>query len=109
MLDLEDSIVGVTNFCTAPAKAIRQKARIGGTKNPDVRRIVALRPDLVIVNTDENRLTTAQELETLGLRILVTRTDSLDEVEATWTAWRSDWKTSVSSHRAGAHQSGAGT
>jgi ABC-type Fe3+-hydroxamate transport system substrate-binding protein len=44
-----------------------------------------LRPDLVIVNTDENRLTTAQELEALGLKILVTQTDSLDQVEITWT------------------------
>ncbi len=44
-----------------------------------------MRPDLVIVNTDENRLTTAQELEALGLRILVTQTDSLDQVEAAWT------------------------
>jgi iron complex transport system substrate-binding protein len=85
MLGLQDSIVGVTDFCIAPAQVVRQKTRIGGTKNPDLRRIAELRPDLVIVNTDENRLTTAQELEALGLKILVTQTDSLDQVEATWT------------------------
>ena len=62
-----------------------QKARVGGTKNPDLGRVTELRPDLVIVNTDENRLATAQELEALGLKILVTQTDSLDQVEATWT------------------------
>jgi ABC-type Fe3+-citrate transport system substrate-binding protein len=85
MLGLQDSIVGVTDFCTAPAEELRQKARLGGTKNPDLRRVSDLRPDLVIVNTDENRLTTAQELEALGLKILVTQTDSLDQVEAAWT------------------------
>ncbi len=85
MLGLQDSLVGVTDYCLAPAQVVQQKARVGGTKNPDPRRIAELRPDLVIVNTDENRVTTAQELEALGLKILVTQTDSLDEVEATWT------------------------
>src|SRR5260370_13698550 len=85
MVGLRDSIVGVTDFCTAPAEMLRQKVRVGGTKNPDLRRVAELRPDLVIVNTDENRLTTAQELEALGLKILVTQTDSLDQVEAAWT------------------------
>ena len=85
LLGLHDSIVGVTDFCKAPPAVVREKTRIGGTKNPRLRRIAELRPDLVIVNTDENRLETAQNLEALGLRILVTQTDSLDEVEATWT------------------------
>jgi hypothetical protein len=85
MLGLQGSIVGVTDYCTAPAEAVRGKERMGGTKNPRVERVVELRPDLVIVNTDENRKATAQELEARGLKILVTQTDSLDEVEATWT------------------------
>jgi hypothetical protein len=84
MLGLRDQVVGVTDYCTAPA-ADRGKERVGGTKNPRVARIAELRPDLVIVNTDENRLATVQELQELGLKILVTQTDSLDEVEATWT------------------------
>jgi iron complex transport system substrate-binding protein len=85
MLGLQDSIVGVTDYCTAPAEAVRGKERVGGTKNPRVTRVLELRPDLVIVNTDENRKATAQELEERGLKILVTQTDCLDEVEATWT------------------------
>jgi iron complex transport system substrate-binding protein len=85
MLGLQDSIVGVTDYCTAPAEAIVGKERVGGTKNPRVARILELRPDLVIVNTDENRKATVQELEARGMKILVTQTDSLDEVEATWT------------------------
>jgi len=60
MLGLEDSIVGVTDFCTAPAQVVHKQSRIGGTQNPDLRRVTELRPELVIVNTDENRLTTAR-------------------------------------------------
>src|ERR1700737_4035034 len=55
MLGLQDSIVGVADYCTAPAEAVRGKERVGGTKNPRVARVLELRPDLVIVNTDENR------------------------------------------------------
>ena len=41
--------------------------------------------DLVIVNTDENRLQTHDALIAAGLNVLVTQTDSLDEVEEAWT------------------------
>jgi iron complex transport system substrate-binding protein len=84
-LGLENSLVGITDFCTAPAHVVSQKVRVGGTKNPHLQRIAELRPDLVIVNTDENRLETARELQGMGLKILVTETDSLDQVETTWT------------------------
>jgi ABC-type Fe3+-hydroxamate transport system substrate-binding protein len=43
-----------------------------------------LAPDLVIVNTDENRIQTFEQLQSLGLNLLVTSTDSLDQVEAAW-------------------------
>jgi hypothetical protein len=90
LLGLAESLVGITDFCTAPASVVSQKVRVGGTKNPHLQRVAELRPDLVIVNTDENRLETARELEamrspTLDFKILVTETDSLDQVEAAWT------------------------
>jgi ABC-type hemin transport system substrate-binding protein len=46
-------LVGVTQYCTvgAPSGA----ARVGGTKNPSVAKVVALRPDVVFTNTEENR------------------------------------------------------
>ncbi|MGW0900457.1 helical backbone metal receptor, partial [Streptomyces goshikiensis] len=40
-------LVGVTDWCTHPATGLAGVSRIGGTKNPDVRAIAALRPDLV--------------------------------------------------------------
>ena len=84
MLGLEDAICGITDYCLHPAAVVSSKRRIGGTKNPRLREIVDLRPDLVIVNTDENRLQTHEALIAAGLKVLVTQTDSLDEVEEAW-------------------------
>lgn len=41
-------LVGATDWCTHPAGLAA--TRIGGTKNPDVPAILALRPDLVVAN-----------------------------------------------------------
>lgn len=84
MLGLEDSLVGITDYCHHPAEIVASKLRVGGTKNPRIRDIQALSPDLVIVNTDENRIQTFEQLESLGLHVLVITTDSLDQVEAAW-------------------------
>ena len=40
-------VVGITDYCTEPAIAVATKTKIGGTKNPDIPTILALRPDLV--------------------------------------------------------------
>jgi ABC-type Fe3+-hydroxamate transport system substrate-binding protein len=69
---LADSIVGRTRWCTEPAGVVERIEAVGGTKNPDVARIVALRPDLVIVNKEENRLEDCREMEAAGLALHVT-------------------------------------
>lgn len=50
---------------------------VGGTKNPDVTRIVALRPDLVVVDRQENRREDAEALRAAGLHVLVLDVTSL--------------------------------
>jgi ABC-type Fe3+-hydroxamate transport system substrate-binding protein len=69
---LTDRIVGRTRWCTEPADAVANIEAVGGTKNPDVARIIALRPDVVVVNKEENRLEDCRELENAGLRLHVT-------------------------------------
>lgn len=54
-LDAAELLVGVTRYCVEPAEPLRHVERVGGTKNPDLERIAALRPDLVLVNGEENR------------------------------------------------------
>ncbi|WP_370328110.1 helical backbone metal receptor [Euzebya sp.] len=62
-----EDLVAVTDWCTdgAPATA----ARIRGTKNPDVQRIVALRPDVVLANTEENTAESLDRLREAGLAV----------------------------------------
>ncbi|MFI1033222.1 helical backbone metal receptor [Streptomyces sp. NPDC020951] len=64
------ALVGATDWCTHPSDL--DVPRIGGTKNPDVDRIVSLAPDLVIANEEENREPDLAALRTAGLDVLVT-------------------------------------
>ena len=54
-LGLGDQVVGITRYCEEPADKVCDLAQVGGTKNPKLDRIVELRPDLVLVNSEENR------------------------------------------------------
>lgn len=73
-------LVGVTDWCTHPAGL--RAARVGGTKNPDVPGILALRPDLVVANEEENREPDLAALREAGAEVLVTTVRTLDEAFA---------------------------
>ncbi|GAA1401879.1 helical backbone metal receptor [Kitasatospora putterlickiae] len=70
-------LVGATDWCDHPAGLA--VTRIGGTKNPDVARIVALAPDLVIANAEENRRPDLDALRAAGLPVWVTDIRTLDQ------------------------------
>jgi ABC-type Fe3+-hydroxamate transport system substrate-binding protein len=53
-LGLENEVVGITKFCIHPKAWFQSKTRIGGTKDVNLERVRALRPDLVIANKEEN-------------------------------------------------------
>ncbi|MFD9128831.1 helical backbone metal receptor [Kitasatospora sp. NPDC059571] len=73
-------LVGATDWCTHPADL--PVARIGGTKNPDVARITALRPDLVVANEEENRAVDLAALRAAGTAVWVTEVRTLDQALA---------------------------
>ena len=56
--------IACTRFCEQP-----DLPTVGGTKDPDVAQISLLKPDLVVVNDEENRLEDVDRLRTLGLPI----------------------------------------
>ncbi|WP_128427924.1 helical backbone metal receptor [Streptomyces cyaneus] len=64
------ALVGATDWCSHPADL--DVTRVGGTKNPKVDRIVALAPDLVIANEEENREPDLAALRAAGVEVLVT-------------------------------------
>ena len=67
-----DELVGRTRFCVKPRGLVDAVERVGGTKNPRIDRIVALRPDVVLMNEEENRREDAEALERAGVRVLST-------------------------------------
>jgi ABC-type Fe3+-hydroxamate transport system substrate-binding protein len=64
-------LAGATSWCSHPADLA--VSRIGGTKNPDVDDIIALRPDVVLANEEENREPDLSALRAAGLAVWVTR------------------------------------
>lgn len=74
-------LVGATDWCSHPADL--DVVRVRGTKNPDLDRIVALRPDVVLANAEENREPDLQALREAGVAVWVTR---IETVEAAFTS-----------------------
>jgi ABC-type Fe3+-hydroxamate transport system substrate-binding protein len=85
-LNLGNRLIGVTDYCTRPADGVANLPRIGGTKNPDIQRIVNLSPDLVIANQEENRREDVETLEAAGIPVWVTFPRTLRE--ATNLLWQ---------------------
>ena len=65
-------LVGVTEYCVHPELARSAACVVGGTKTPDLERIRALAPEIVIANREENRRLDIERLEAAGLRAFVT-------------------------------------
>ncbi len=101
------ALVGATDWCTHPADL--DVVRVGGTKNPKTDRVLALAPDLVVANEEENRAPDLDALRAAGVEVLVTEVRTvaqafteldrvltacgaparprwLDEAEAAWSA-----------------------
>jgi ABC-type Fe3+-hydroxamate transport system substrate-binding protein len=69
------TLVGATDWCTHPADL--DVTRVRGTKNPDVAKIVALQPDLVLANKEENRRKDVDRLRAAGIPVWVTVIESV--------------------------------
>jgi ABC-type Fe3+-hydroxamate transport system substrate-binding protein len=64
-------VVGVTIYCTEPAAAVAEKPKIGGTKNPDIPKILDLHPQLVLAVAEENRRHDVEQLQAAGIPVYV--------------------------------------
>jgi len=73
-------LVGATDRCThPPGLAV---TRVRGTKNPERAAIIALAPDLVVANQEENRKLDVTRLREAGLAVWVTVIESVPEALA---------------------------
>ncbi|MFN8529438.1 MAG: helical backbone metal receptor [Anaerolineae bacterium] len=71
-LNVGDRLIAVTDYCIYPADQVARLPRIGGTKNPDVQRIIEMHPDLVLANHEENRKEDIEALQAAGIPVWVT-------------------------------------
>ena len=83
---LASRLVARTTFCVEPAWIRASVPAVGGTKTPDIPRIIELRPDLVILERDENTREAAEALAAAGLRLLVLEVSSLQACLTAFTA-----------------------
>jgi iron complex transport system substrate-binding protein len=68
-LGLGEKVVGVTRYCDFPKEAMK-KEKIGGMVDPNLEKIIALKPDLII-GFRGNPLTTLKRLRDLNLPVFV--------------------------------------
>jgi ABC-type Fe3+-hydroxamate transport system substrate-binding protein len=80
-----ERLVGVTDWCVHPADRVAALPRVGGTKNPDLEAVLALRPGLVIANQEENRRRDVEQLEARGIRVWVTYPCTVEEAAGLFT------------------------
>jgi ABC-type Fe3+-hydroxamate transport system substrate-binding protein len=78
-----DAVVGATDWCTHPADL--RVTRVRGTKNPDVRSIVALGPDVVLANREENRELDVRRLRDAGVPVWVTVIETVPQALTSMT------------------------
>lgn len=76
-LGLGDQLVGDTDYCEYPPEA-RLKSRVGPVLNPNLEKIVELKPDLVLGSREANRIETADRLERLGIPLYGVTAETVD-------------------------------
>lgn len=77
-LGADDNLVGVTTFCDYPAHA-QKKPKVGDFSNPSIERIVALSPDIVIINLPEQSRIKRQ-LDQLAVTVFTSSPTALSDI-----------------------------
>jgi iron complex transport system substrate-binding protein len=80
-LGLDHRIIGVTSYCNYPPAA-KSKESVGNTLQPNLERIIALKPDLVIVTTSSQLENFTRQLDQLQIPVYVSNPRTVREVFA---------------------------
>lgn len=76
-LGLADRVVGRTRFCIHPAPWVDSVPAVGGTKDASLEKVLALRPDLVVADVDENPKALVDALQAAGVDVMWSRIDAV--------------------------------
>jgi iron complex transport system substrate-binding protein len=74
-----DRVVGNTSYCDYPAQA-KTVAKVGDTLHPSLERIIALRPQVVLVSTASQLEVFTQQLQSQNIAVFVTDPHDLEGV-----------------------------
>jgi len=80
-LGLESRVVGVTSYCDFP-EAAKAKDKVGDTLQPNLEKIISLKPDLVVVSTSSQLENLTRRLDQLAIPVYVTNPRAVREVAA---------------------------
>lgn len=81
-IGLGPQIVGVSSFDTYPPE-VASRQRLGGLLDPDLERLTALKPDLILLNAAATQV--EEHAQRLSLRSARFPSDTLEDVRATYT------------------------
>jgi ABC-type Fe3+-hydroxamate transport system substrate-binding protein len=73
------SVVGVTDYCVAPADKTKSLPKVGGPKDADIEAIKGLDPDLVFVNQEENTQGVVSDLVAAGIPVWMSFPKTVDQ------------------------------
>jgi len=74
-----DRLVGDTTYCDYP-EAAKNVAKVGDTMNPSIERIIALKPQVVLVSTASQLEVFTNQLAAQQIAVYVTNPQSLDDI-----------------------------
>lgn len=74
-----DRLVGRTRYCVHPRGLVQAVPHVGGTKTPDLERLMELEPDLVVAVKEENRLEDIEAIVQAGVPLLLLDPNSVED------------------------------
>ncbi|MBW7676776.1 ABC transporter substrate-binding protein [Chryseobacterium chendengshani] len=74
----EKEVIGRTKFCIHPEEKVKNTEIIGGTKNLNIEKIKALKPDLILANKEENVKEQVEELMQ-HFKVIVYNTETIED------------------------------
>lgn len=76
----QEEIVGRTPWCIHPADKVDSVPVVGGTKTPNLNKILSTQPDLVVLDREENPKDVYEALIAAGVKVYVSSVEHPNEV-----------------------------
>lgn len=79
-MNIGDRLIGRTEYCIYPEGKVESVPTVGGTKNPDIEHIIAMQPELIFANAEENRKEDVEALRAAGIPVWVSMPTKVADV-----------------------------